>query len=290
MNKHSIPILSVGNILGEETLGITLFRHSVKGRNEFEQPHKHDFYMVFFVEKGSGIHHVDFTQYKVNNYQVYFISSGQVHNWSLDVDTTGFQLMLSPEIITIFSNLGQFPFFGQSVPSCLSLNKQAFQEFKNHLHEIEFLLPGNDILTREILLLRLHLLLKLLQKDYLAQFPEHDSATKPEKIIKNFTAFIDEYFNSESSVNFYADKLNITPNYLNILSQKYLKIPAGDVIKERTILEAKRLLTSTDLSIKEIAYQLGFNDNGYFTKVFKKYTGKTPGDFKESYNIYHPYP
>ena len=89
MQKHSIPVLSVGNILGEETLGITLFRHSVKGRNEFEQPHKHDFYMVFFVEKGSGVHNVDFTQYTVNDYQVYFIRAGQVHNWSLDVDTSG---------------------------------------------------------------------------------------------------------------------------------------------------------------------------------------------------------
>ncbi|UTN02530.1 AraC family transcriptional regulator [Flavobacterium bizetiae] len=281
MQKHSIPVLSVGNILGEETLGITLFRHSVKGRNEFEQPHKHDFYMVFFVEKGSGVHNVDFTQYTVNDYQVYFIRAGQVHNWSLDVDTSGFQLMLAADVITIFSNLGSFPFFEQSVPSCLSLDKKKFEEFKIHLHEIELVLLDNDVLTKEILLLRLHLMLKLLQKEYLNQFPEHDSSTKPEKIIKGFNTLIDDYFNEESSVNFYADKLNITANYLNILSQKYLKMPASDVIKQRTILEAKRLLTSTDLSIKEIGYQLGFNDNTYFSKVFKKYTGKTPGDFKK---------
>lgn len=281
MQKHSIPVLSVGNILGEETLGITLFRHSVKGRNEFEQPHKHDFYMVFFVEKGSGVHNVDFTQYTVNDYQVYFIRAGQVHNWSLDVDTSGFQLMLAADVITIFSNLGSFPFFEQSVPSCLSLDKKQFEEFKIHLHEIELILLDNDVLTKEILLLRLHLMLKLLQKEYLNQFPEHDSSTKPEKIIKGFNTLIDDHFNEESSVNFYADRLNITANYLNILSQKYLKMPASDVIKQRTILEAKRLLTSTDLSIKEIGYQLGFNDNTYFSKVFKKYTGKTPGDFKK---------
>ncbi len=281
MQKKSIPVLSVGNILGEETLGITLFRHSVKGRNEFEQPHKHDFYLVFFVEKGSGFHNVDFTQYTVNDYQVYFIRPGQVHNWSLDVDTSGFQLMLSADVISIFSNLGKFPFFEQSVPSCLSLNKKEFEEFKNHLHEIELLLSDNDTLTKEIVLLRLHLLLKLLQKEYLNEFPEHDSSTKPEKIIKGFTVLIDDYFSKEPSVNFYADKLNITSNYLNILSQKYLKVPASDVIRQRTILEAKRLLTSTDLSIKEIGYQLGFNDNTYFTKVFKKYAGKTPGDFKK---------
>ena len=290
MQNHSIPTLTVGNILGEETLGITLFRHSVKGRNAFEQPHKHDFFMVFFVEKGSGIHNVDFTQYEVSDHQVYFMRPGQVHNWLLNVDTTGFQLMLSSHVITAFSNLTPFPFFEQNVPSCLSLTKNEFEEFKNHLHEIELRLLENDSLIKEIVLLRLHLLLKLLQKDYLNQFPEHDSSAKPEKMIKRFNALIDDHYNQESSVNFYANKLNITPNYLNILCQKYLKMPAGDVIKQRTILEAKRLLTSTDLSIKEIAYQLGFNDNGYFSKVFKKYAGKTPGDFKESYNFYHPYP
>lgn len=290
MNKDSIPVLSVGNILGEETLGITLFRHSVKGRNAFEQPHKHDFFLVFFVEKGSGIHNIDFTQYSVQHHQVYFVRPGQVHNWVLNKDTTGFQLMLSPEIVNLFSGLSAYSFFEQNVPYCLTLTENRFQEFKNHLHEIELIIPEKELLTKETTLLHLHLVLKLLQKDYLTQFPEHDSSSKPEKIIKNFNLLIDRHFNAETSVHFYADKLNITPNYLNILSQRYLKIPAGDVIKERTILEAKRLLTSTDLSIKEIGYQLGFNDNTYFTKVFKKYVGKTPGDFKESYKFYHPSP
>jgi AraC family transcriptional activator of pobA len=288
LSKFPIPTLSVGNILGEETLGITLFQHSVKGRNAFEQPHKHDFYMVFFVEKGSGFHSIDFTQHTVADNQVYFIRPGQVHNWSLNVNTIGFQLMVSSEIITIFSNLSQLPFFEQSVPSCLSLTQEEFQEFKKYLHEIENELPQNDLLTKETVLLRLHLLFKLLQKDYLKQFPEYSFSARPEKVIKNFNTLIDKNFQTETSVNFYANKLNITPNYLNILSQKFLKTSASDVIKERTILEAKRLLTSTDLSIKEIAYQLGFNDNGYFSKVFKKYAGKTPGDFKESYNLYHP--
>ncbi len=289
MNKHSIPTLTVGHILGEETLGITLFRHSVKGRNAFEQPHKHDFFMVFFVEKGSGVHNVDFTQHIVADNQVYFIRPGQVHNWLLHVETIGFQLMLSPEVMTVFSNLSPFSFYEQSVASCLSLSDKEFQEFKSHLLELELVLDHEGVLVKEIALLRLHLLLKLLQNDYLKAFPEYECATKPEKMINRFNALIDTYFKEESSVQFYADKLNITPNYLNILCQKYVKMPAGDLIKERTILEAKRLLSSTDLSIKEIAYQLGFNDNGYFSKVFKKYTGKTPGDFKESYNFYHPY-
>ena len=289
MSKNAIPTLSVLNILGEQTFGITLFRHSVKGRNEFEQPHKHDFYLVFFVENGSGFHSVDFKQTRVEDYQIHFVGAGQVHNWSLDVNTNGFQLMISPAIMTVFSNLSQLPFFGQSSPFCLSLDKNGFQNVKSQLEEIESDLVKDDLLTKEIVLLRLHLLFKLLQKEYVSQFPDNDVAAKSEKIIKKFKTLIEDHFTTQFSVNFYAGELNVTSNYLNILSQKFLNKSAGDVIKERTILEAKRLLISTDLSVKEIAYQLGFSDNGYFAKVFKKYIGITPTDFKENYNLYHSY-
>lgn len=289
MNKNAIPTLSVLNILGEQTFGITLFRHSVKGRNEFEQPHKHDFYLLFFVEKGSGLHSVDFKQSKVEDCQIHFVRPGQLHNWSLDVNTAGFQLMLAPEIITVFPNLSQLPFFDQGSPFCLLLPKNEFEQIKTQLHDIESDLLQDDLLSKEVVLLRLHLLFKIVQKEYVHQFPEHDVVGKSEKIIKKFKTLIEDHFATEFSVNFYAGELNVTSNYLNILSQKYLGKSAGDVIKERTILEAKRLLISTDLSVKEIAYQLGFNDNGYFARVFKKYSGKTPSDFKENYNLYHPY-
>lgn len=289
MSKFSVPTLSIGTILGGDNLGITLFQHSLKGRNIFDQPHKHDFYLVFFVENGSGLHDVDFTQYIVADYQVYFVRPGQIHNWSLDKNTTGFQLMLSNEVVTIFSNLSQFSFFQPSATSCLTLTPKEFEEFKKQLLEIELLLPQKDLVTNEIVVLRLHLLLKLLEQDYLFQFPEKDIVIRPEKAIQKFIHLIETHFYEESSVKFYADQLNITSNYLNILSQRHLKMSAGDFINNRIMLEAKRLLVSTSLSMKEIAYHLGFNDNGYFSKAFKKSVGKTPSDFRESYNFYHPY-
>ena len=289
MSKLAFPTLSIGNILGEDNLGITLFRHSVKGRNEFEQPHKHDFFLVFFVESGSGVHDIDFTQYTVADNQVYFVRPGQIHNWSLKEGTTGFQLMLSSEIVNIFYNLSPLSFFQPSSLSCISLTATVFQEFIKKLSEIEGLLPNNDIVTKEIVVLQLHLLLKLLEKNYLIQFPESDSVVRPEKLIQKFAELLEVHFQQEPSVKFYATQLKITANYLNMLSQKYLKTSAGDFIKDRTMLEAKRLLASTNLSMKEIAYQLGFNDNGYFSKVFKKHSGESPSDFRESYKFYHPY-
>ena len=78
----------------------------------------------------------------------------------------------------------------------------------------------------------------------------------------------------------YAELLYITPNHLNALCKDHLGIPAGELIRNRIILEAKRLLINQDLSISEISYVLNFNDNSYFTKFFKKQVGVTPEEFR----------
>jgi AraC-like DNA-binding protein len=76
--------------------------------------------------------------------------------------------------------------------------------------------------------------------------------------------------------------LYITPNHLNALSKEQLGISAGELIRNRIILEAKRLLAIKDYSIAEIAYELSFADNSYFTKFFKKIEGVTPEEFRKN--------
>jgi AraC-like DNA-binding protein len=80
----------------------------------------------------------------------------------------------------------------------------------------------------------------------------------------------------------YAEILNLTPNYLNSLCKKVSGKSAGELIRQRVLLEAKRLLAHTSLTVSEIAFQLGFEDNSYFGRFFTKYTGSTPASFRES--------
>ena len=82
------------------------------------------------------------------------------------------------------------------------------------------------------------------------------------------------------NVNFYAQKLNISPKHLNILCKKFLNLSAKNTIDNYTILEAKRELIS-NLPIKEIAYKLGFIETTNFVKYFKKQTNISPSKFKE---------
>jgi len=86
-------------------------------------------------------------------------------------------------------------------------------------------------------------------------------------------------------IAFYAEKLHISPNYLNILCKKNLKISATQLIHQRISIEAKRLLQSTERSIKEIAFELGFADQAYFSNFFKQQTGASPSDFRENIHV-----
>jgi AraC-like DNA-binding protein len=79
----------------------------------------------------------------------------------------------------------------------------------------------------------------------------------------------------------YAALLYVTPNNLNMLCKQLLGKAAGEVIRDRILLEAKRLLVNVDISIAEIAYKLSFTDHAHFTKFFKKETGETPDEFRK---------
>ncbi|MBC7552760.1 MAG: AraC family transcriptional regulator, partial [Taibaiella sp.] len=83
----------------------------------------------------------------------------------------------------------------------------------------------------------------------------------------------------------YAAQLFITPNHLNAVCHQLLGKAAGEVIRDRVLLEIKRLLVNVDITVSGIAAQLNFPDNSYFSKFFKKYEGSTPEDFRKTYKI-----
>ena len=91
---------------------------------------------------------------------------------------------------------------------------------------------------------------------------------------------LNENFHELKTPQQYALKLNISASYLNTICKEIYDTSVSDIIKERVILEAKRLLVHTDLSVSEISYKLGFSDNSYFGRYFKKSMGISPEKFR----------
>jgi len=106
-------------------------------------------------------------------------------------------------------------------------------------------------------------------------------ASYNQTLVHNFQKLIGENYTRLKLPKEYAEILYITPNHLNAVCKDILGISAGDVIRNRLVLEAKRLLTNPQLNINEIAFTLNFSDNSYFTKFFKKAEGKTPEKFRK---------
>ncbi len=101
--------------------------------------------------------------------------------------------------------------------------------------------------------------------------------------VRQFESLIEQNYSKLKGVKEYANLLNLTPNYLNAICSKTVGKSAGEMVRDRVILEAKRLLIHSSLSICEMGYKLGYDDCSYFIRIFKKDVGKTPEQFRLLY-------
>ncbi|RAJ00493.1 AraC-like DNA-binding protein [Chitinophaga skermanii] len=282
MHRHSsLPTISISDICRPLKDGqFSIFQQEVEGKPQLLQPHKHNFYLLLVVEKGSGVHTIDFEQYKVKHKQVYFLAPGQAHTWDLHPKTTGYQVLYTPGFSSFSPQ--QWPFFSFSAQPYLQLKGEAFDDILIELQHIQQEYNRADGFSTRIIMHRLWVLLSMLEREYEAQHPSQN--LPPVRLVVNkFLQLLELHYKEHNQLTYYATSLFITPQYLNTICKKETGITAGDHIRQRLLLEAKRMLTLTQQDVKEIAFALGFSDTSYFSRFFKRYTGFTPVVFREEF-------
>lgn len=251
--------------------------------NNLVFPHRHNFYQMLLFLSGEGMHEIDFKQYPIERGQVYFMGPGQVHSWMFEGKMTGYIVNFD---IDYFKSFLIQPDYVENLDLFSSLNEGVFTLEEYQVREISSLfdqlielssLPVAKDLKRSLLL---YILLRFDQA-YIPNFPAK-SIDYHLVLIKNFISLVDQNFKELHLPKEYAELLFVTPNHLNSVCKEYLGTQAGEVIRNRIMLEAKRLLILPDWTISQVAYELSFNDNSYFTKFFKKVEGKTPEEFRKS--------
>lgn len=271
------------NDLLAERFGDYLQRHS----KSLHLPHRHSFYHLVLFTDGAGEHTVDFDRFPVKPFQIYFMIPEQVHSWHFTKEPDGYIINFSDILFRSFllnSNyLERFPFFnGVSEDSVCILPEAVHGKVVEIFEEIllQTGMPGKtDLDMVRVLLLQLFLIVeKTCRAGGKKAVPE-----QKQLLLKNFRSLIDQYYRSLKLPKEYADLLYVTPNHLNALCQDLLDKTAGELIRNRVLLEAKRLLTNASMTVAEIGYDLNFSDNSYFTRFFKKYEGVTPEDFRKQF-------
>lgn len=249
-------------------------------------PHRHSFYHLVLFTAGKGSHTIDFTRFAIKPGQVYFMIPGQVHSWDFKGKMEGYIINFSDNFFKSFlldqHYLDRFGFLsGVSEEGVCQLPADTQQSLSRLFEQIisyALHLRENTDLIR-VLLLQIFITIENLN-----QIQDSRSAPRQKQVLlRNFRRLIDFHYRSLRLPKEYADLLYITPNHLNALCQDLLGKTAGELIRDRVLLEAKRLLTNAKMTVTEIAYDLNFEDNSYFNRFFKKYTGVTPDEFRKQF-------
>jgi len=249
-------------------------------------PHRHDFYEVLYLSKGSGFHVIDGNKYDIQPPCVFFMSPGQAHKLEFSNDIEGYIFIFTAEFYLINQNnqnrLIEFPFFftiRQDNPPILLTKKEnvTFLEtlFQKGIGE----LANKENYSVELLRSILDLILTFCSTIYTSSEPQ-PAKGKGHIVVKKFLQLVEENYQYNLSVADYADKMALTPNHLTQTVSQLTGKTSSQIIKAKQILEIKRLLVHTNMNVTEIANQLNFPDQSYFAKFFKRETGFSPLQYR----------
>lgn len=272
------PILGIQEFSENQLQGCHLLFNELHGERSIDEPHKHDFFIINLFEHGKGSHTIDFTEHEVGDRQIHLVFPDQVHQWVIEKETVGYQLMISRDWFESFLPSLRFSASYYQNHPVIHLSKETFEIFLYEFQAIQKELGEKNIFW-EVIQKRSELIGLLVSQSVEGVFKDFEMYHS-NPIISKFLQLIDEHFRTERSVSFYAEKLNISANYLNIVCKKNLNSSASSLIQDRILLEAKRLLKVSEMSVKDIVYDLGFYDHASFSKFFKAQTGMTPSQFK----------
>lgn len=252
MSKQILPVYSI-NTLNETKMSskdflADHFAHYLEEHKNLKFPHKHSFYQLVYFSKGSGNHSIDFVKFKVEPGQIYFMIPGQVHSWDFKNAPDGYIVNFSEQHIQpLIANpryIQQFAFFsGMANEQVIVIPAAGRKVVEQTLETI--VREGNskellkDDLARTALLQLFIYVSRCIGKQGNKQPGNYNLV-----LLRNFQALIDQHFAEKKLTKDYAAMLYVTPNHLNGLSKDVTGRSAGELIRDRILLEAKRLLVN----------------------------------------------
>ena len=294
MSKVSnLPVFDISNfddynncMKFETNFYVRRFCDHVKENTFIEKPHGHSFYLVLIITSGSGIHTIDFLEYDVFPGAMFIVSPGQIHQWNLSKDVDGYILFFTKEFFLHdfdTEKLTRFPFFNSTFSSpYFKLNALEQGDIVSKYQLILKEYKNRSLNYEEMIRIFLNAIFIELTRLYPKQ-KEHNPKFGYDLILLNkYEALVDKYFKLHRPLSCYSERMNISVRQLSYLCKKTVGKKPSEILTDRIILEAKRLIIHSDLSIASISEELNYNDSSYFIRLFKKITNLTPEQFRQS--------
>jgi AraC family transcriptional activator of pobA len=256
-----------------------------------------DFYSISLKRNFNGKMKYGQQEYDFDEGIMFFISPGQVFGMEIDKGSalthSGWLLLIHPDFLwhtSLAKTMKQYEYFNYSVHEALFLSEKEETTIIGMMQSMEQEYRSNiDKFSQTIIIAQLELLLSYAERFYQRQFITRKIANH--QILNRLEEVLTEYFNSDTllkrglpTVQYIADTLNISPSYLSGSLKMLTGQSTQQHIHDKLIEKAKEKLSTTSLSISEIAYELGFEHPQSFSKLFKTKTELSPLEFRASFN------
>lgn len=253
-------------------------------QEEFLVPHRKDYYLLVLVREGDSKHWIDGIPYTLQADTFYFTIPQQVHLKEEAKPLVGMSACFTEEWLQLAENsdLKQLPIITNPANGHeLKLNAAAVQFIEQTMQQMLAEYNSNNDWRSPMLSSWMRILLVYVSRLYAQQYSV-TPIDRERPLLQKFQLLIDRHYATQHDVAAYAAQLHITAGHLNEQVKKQSGQTALWHIHDRLRVEAKRRLLHTGLSIKEIADELGFEDDAYFNRFFKRLVGNTPADYRRS--------
>lgn len=256
-----------------------------------------DFYSISLKRNFNGKMKYGQQEYDFDEGIMFFISPGQVfgisHNSDEPLRHCGWMLLVHPDFFwntPIAKTIKQYEYFSYAVHEALFLSEKEETTIINTMQSIAQEYHSNiDKFSQPVIIAQIELLLTYAERFYHRQFITRKIINH--KILDRLENILTKYFNSDDllekglpTVQYVAKELNVSPNYLSGMLKVLTGQSTQQHIHDKLIEKAKEKLSTTDLSVSEIAYELGFEHSQSFSNLFKKKTNFSPLEFRKSLN------
>ncbi|MBW1295521.1 helix-turn-helix domain-containing protein [Aquimarina litoralis] len=250
-------------------------------------PHRHDFYIVILVAKAKGSHIIDFNEFTLEEHQVFFLSPGQVHQIIEEKKSFGWVLTFSRQFMLknnidyrFIEDINLFQDYGYTPP--LQLNEIQFNTLNTYSTEIFETYHSTSKFRIEAIGALIKLFLIFSNNICTIHSKDPQQLQAGSLILTAYKDLVEHHFSEWHKVQQYAEALHVTPDHLNRTIKALIGKTAKEYLQSRIIIAAKRLLTFSEKTAKEIGYDLGFSEPANFSNFFKKCTGQSPTNFKKN--------
>lgn len=243
------------------------------------------YYDITLITAGEGLFKIDDTIHHINAKEIFFSIPYQIREWDIQNIISGYALIFDEEFLLSFFNAPHFiddiSYFKRN-KNCnkLILSSAEFYQISSLILQIKHEIDGYTIKNKHILRALLYQTLMYLERIFIEQ--------NKTPINKGYCTYVDQFlklinsdYHKHHAVQYYADQLYITPNYLNELVKKEIGISAKRCIQNKLITESKKYLLYSNLTIVEISERLSFETPSYFSHFFHKHYGCPPLQFRK---------